>query len=52
MPIITVKIAKGRDLKTKREFVKAIKDTSVKVLNIKNLKNYITGLMFDLAFTA
>jgi len=36
MPIITVKIAKGRDLKTKREFVKAITDTAVKVLNVKS----------------
>lgn len=36
MPVITVKIAKGRDLKTKREFVKAVTDSAVKILKVKS----------------
>lgn len=36
MPVITVKIAKGRDVKTKREFVKAVTDSAVKILKVKS----------------
>ncbi len=36
MPIITVKMAKGRNLKTKREFVKAVTDSAVKILDVKS----------------
>ena len=48
MPIITIKIAKGRDLKTKREFVKAITDTAVKVLNVKS--EWVTVLFEELYY--
>ena len=36
MPIITVKMAKGRTLKTKREFAKAVTDSAVKILDVKS----------------
>lgn len=36
MPIITVKMAKGRKLKTKREFAKAVTDLAVNLLNVKS----------------
>jgi phenylpyruvate tautomerase PptA (4-oxalocrotonate tautomerase family) len=36
MPIITVKMAKGRNLKTKREFAKAVTDSAVKILDVKS----------------
>ncbi|MGE4384980.1 MAG: 4-oxalocrotonate tautomerase family protein [Endomicrobiaceae bacterium] len=43
MPVITVKIAKGRELKTKREFVKAVTDSAVKILKVKN--EWVTALI-------
>ena len=36
MPIITVKMAKGRNLKTKRGFAKAVTDLAVNMLNVKS----------------
>jgi 4-oxalocrotonate tautomerase len=36
MPIITIKMAKGRNLKTKREFVKAVTNSAVKILDVKS----------------
>lgn len=36
MPIITVKIAKERNLKTKRGFAKAVTDLAVKILDVKS----------------
>ncbi|OIJ20154.1 4-oxalocrotonate tautomerase [Anaerobacillus alkalidiazotrophicus] len=44
MPIITVKIAKGRTLEQKQEFVQAITNEAVKTLNVK--KEWIT-VLFD-----
>ena len=36
MPVITVKMAKGRTIKIKREFVKAVTDSAVKILDVKS----------------
>nr|WP_295972242.1 tautomerase family protein [uncultured Bacillus sp.] len=36
MPFITVKMAKGRTIEQKQQFVEAITKEAVKILNVKN----------------
>jgi 4-oxalocrotonate tautomerase len=36
MPIITVKLAKGRSLQTKRKLVQALTETAVSLLDVKS----------------
>jgi 4-oxalocrotonate tautomerase len=35
MPIVTIKIAKGRSIEQKRELVKSITDTIVRIIDVK-----------------
>lgn len=44
MPIITVKLAKGRSMEQKQQFVEAITNEAAKTLNVK--KEWIT-VIFD-----
>ncbi|MED4354855.1 2-hydroxymuconate tautomerase family protein [Schinkia azotoformans] len=44
MPIITVKLAKGRTIEQKQQFVEAVTKEAVKTLNVK--KEWIT-VLFD-----
>lgn len=44
MPVITVKLAKGRTAEQKQQFVEAITKEAVKTLNVK--KDWIT-VLFD-----
>lgn len=44
MPIITVKIAKGRTIEQKQQFVEAITKEAVKTLNVK--EDWVT-VLFD-----
>jgi 4-oxalocrotonate tautomerase len=43
MPIVNIKIAKGRPIQIKRKLVKEITDTVVKILDVK--KEWVTVLI-------